>query len=119
MIKKITLKVDDIVCTGCAEDMETILLDQDEILEANVKFADDIIDIKYDSEIIERPAVIHAAKRIANISEVIWEQYYTANRWYRRQTSGSENVLYSCPLRGDLWTYLKINCSLTLVTIAP
>ena len=74
MIKKITLKVDDIVCTGCAEDMETILLDQDEILEANVKFADDIIDIKYDSEIIERPAVIHAAKRLANISEVIWEQ---------------------------------------------
>ena len=74
MIKEITLKVNDIVCTGCAEDMETILLDQDGILEANGKFAEDIIDIKNDAEIIERPAVIHATKRNANISDGIWEQ---------------------------------------------
>ncbi len=74
MIKEIKLKVDDIVCTGCAEDMETLLRDQDGILEANVSFANDTIELKYDAEEIERAAVIQAARRIANISEVIWEQ---------------------------------------------
>ena len=74
MIKEIKLKVDDIVCTGCAEDMETLLRDQDGILEANVSFANDTIELKYDAEEIERVAVIQAARRIANISEVISEQ---------------------------------------------
>ena len=73
MIKEIKLKVDDIVCTGCAEDMETLLLDQDGILEANVSFANETIDIQYDAEEIERDAVIQATRRIANISEVISE----------------------------------------------
>ncbi len=74
MIKEIKLKVDDIVCTGCAEDMETLLRDQDGILEANVSFANDTIELKYDAEEIERAAVIQSARRIANISEVISEQ---------------------------------------------
>ena len=74
MIKEIKLKVDDIPCTGCAEDMETVLRDQAGIIEAEVHYADDIIDIKYDAEVIERTAVIHAARRIANISKVISEQ---------------------------------------------
>lgn len=74
MIKEIKLKVDDIPCTGCAEDMETVLRDQAGILEAKVHYSDDIIDIKYDSEVIERPAVIHAARRVANISDIISEQ---------------------------------------------
>lgn len=74
MIKAIRLKVDDIVCTGCAEDMETVLLNQDGILEANVSFADDIIDIQYDSDVIERAAVIQATMGVAKISEVISEQ---------------------------------------------
>ena len=74
MIKTIKLKVDDIVCTGCAEDMETVLLNQDGILEADVSFADDLIEIQYDASMIERAAVIKAAMGIANISEVISEQ---------------------------------------------
>ena len=74
MIKEIKLKVDDISCTGCAEDMEIVLKNQAGIIEANVNYADDIIDIKYDPDVIERQAVIQAAKNIANISEVISEQ---------------------------------------------
>lgn len=74
MIKTIKLKVDDIVCTGCAEDMETVLLDQDGILEANVSFADDLIQIQYDTSMIERAAVIKAVIGVANISEIISEQ---------------------------------------------
>jgi len=74
MIKEIRLKVDDIPCTGCAEDMEIVLRDQAGILEAKVNYADDIIEIKYDSELIERPAVIHAVKRVANIRKIMREQ---------------------------------------------
>lgn len=74
MIKQIKLKVDDIVCTGCAEDMETVLLNHDGILEANVSFAADLIDIEYDTDEIDREEVIKAARGIANISEVISEQ---------------------------------------------
>ena len=74
MIKEIKLKVDDIPCTGCAEDMETVLLDKSGILTVKVHYADDIIDIKYDPEVIERTDIIHAARRIANISKVISEQ---------------------------------------------
>lgn len=74
MIKEIKLKVDDIVCTGCAEDMETLLRDQDGILEANVSFTNDTIELKYDAEEVARAAVIQSAKRIANISEIISEQ---------------------------------------------
>ena len=74
MIKEIKLKADEISCTGCIEDMEIILRDQAGILEAKVNYADDIIDIKYDSDVIERPAVIHTARRVANISKIIWEQ---------------------------------------------
>ena len=74
MIKEIKLKTDEISCTGCIEDMEIILRDEDGILEAKVHYADGIIDIKYDPEVIERPAVIHAARRVANISKIISEQ---------------------------------------------
>ena len=74
MIKQIKLKVDDIVCTGCAEDMETVLLNKDGILEANVSFANDTIEIEYDTDEIERAEVIKAAQGIANLSGVITEQ---------------------------------------------
>lgn len=74
MIKHIKLKVDDIVCTGCAEDMETVLLNHDGILEADVSFATDTIEIEYETDEIERDKVIKAAMGVANISEVISEQ---------------------------------------------
>jgi copper chaperone CopZ len=74
MIKEIKLKTDDISCTGCIEDMEILLRDKHGILEAKVNYAEAIIDIKYDSEVIERAAVIHTARKVANISKVISEQ---------------------------------------------
>ena len=73
MIKEIKLKVEEIPCTGCAEDMETVLRDQDGILDVKIQYADDIVEIKYDTEEIERQAVIRAAMRIANIDKVISE----------------------------------------------
>lgn len=74
MIKEIKLKVGDISCTGCAEDMEIFLRDQIGILEAKVDYADHVIELKYDPEMIERSALIQAARRVANIIETIEEQ---------------------------------------------
>jgi len=54
--------------------MEIVLRDQVGILEAKVNYADDIIEIKYDSELIERPAVTHAVKRVANIRKIMRKQ---------------------------------------------
>jgi len=72
--KEIYLKADDIPCTGCVEDMEKVLRDQEGILEATVNYAEEIIHIKYDPEVIERADVIHTARKIANISKIISEQ---------------------------------------------
>jgi copper chaperone CopZ len=74
IIKEIKLKTEDISCTGCIGDMETFLRDQKGILDATVNFADAIIDIKYDPEVIQRAHVIHAARKVADISKVISEQ---------------------------------------------
>ena len=74
MIREIKLKVDDIPCTGCADDMETVLRDQAGILEVEVHYADDIIVIKYEPEVIERQDVINTAMSIAKISRIVSEQ---------------------------------------------
>lgn len=73
-IREIKLQTDEIACTGCIEDMETILRGQDGILEARVNYAEETIDIKYDPEVIERAHVIHAARRVADIVRVVSEQ---------------------------------------------
>ena len=74
MTKEIKLKVREIPCTGCAEDMETVLRDEDGIVEVKVDYAGDMILIKYDPDEIDRHAVIEAAERVANISEVITQE---------------------------------------------
>jgi copper chaperone CopZ len=74
IIKEIKLKAEGIACTGCIEDMENILRDQDGILDATVNYAEEIIHIKYDPEVIERTEVIHSARKVGNISKIISEQ---------------------------------------------
>ena len=71
MTKELKLKVGEIPCTGCAEDMETVLRNEDGIVDVKVDYAGDMILIKYDPEEIDRHSVIEAAKRVANISEVV------------------------------------------------
>ena len=74
MFKEIKLQTDGIACTGCIEDMEIILRNTDGILDAKVNYAEEVIDIQYDPAVIERMAVIHTARRIANITKVLSEQ---------------------------------------------
>lgn len=63
-LKEMRLKADGIVCTGCAEDMENILLDKDGIVEALVSFIDDYIQVKYDADIIDRKNVFIAVRKL-------------------------------------------------------
>lgn len=73
MLKELHLKVGEISCTGCAEDMEIFLRDQSGILQANVNYADHSIEIKYDSDLIDHSAVLQAASKVANIHEIVAE----------------------------------------------
>jgi len=45
---EIKFHLEGIVCTGCATDMENILLDLDGVEEASVNFKDGIFSITYD-----------------------------------------------------------------------
>lgn len=54
----IKLLLKDISCSGCAMDMETVLLNTDGVLEAAVRYADGIITIAYDPEDIDRATLL-------------------------------------------------------------
>ena len=71
MTKELKVKVGDIPCTGCAEDMEIFLRDQDGVLEVKVDYADHIINIIYDSDEVDYPTVVRNVRKVANISKII------------------------------------------------
>ena len=53
IMAEITFLVEGIVCTGCAMDMENIMLEMDGVEEATVNFKDGIFSITYDPGEIE------------------------------------------------------------------
>jgi copper chaperone CopZ len=73
-VKDMKLKVEGIVCTGCAEDMKKLLGDSDGILDVSVNYTEEIIDIKYDPDIIDRKKVYFAVRRLVNACEIISEK---------------------------------------------
>jgi copper chaperone CopZ len=59
----LTLQVEGIMCSGCALDTESILLDTDGILEASVNFADGTLAVTYDpAEISEKNIMARVRK---------------------------------------------------------
>jgi copper chaperone CopZ len=72
-IKEMKLKVEGIVCTGCAEDMKKILSETEGVLDATVNYAEETIHIKYDPEIIDRKKVYFTVRKLVNASEIISE----------------------------------------------
>ena len=61
---EIKFLVEGIVCTGCAMDMENILLDLDGVEEAEVNFADGVFSIVYEPEEIDAKTII---KKVRNL----------------------------------------------------
>ena len=56
--------IGDITCTGCAMDMENILLDLNGVETASLNYADGVFTIQYDSGEIEAETII---KKVGNL----------------------------------------------------
>ncbi|MGB3647107.1 MAG: heavy metal-associated domain-containing protein [Desulfobulbales bacterium] len=61
---EILFLVEGIVCTGCAMDMENILLDMDGVEEASVNYADGIFSITYNPEEVGVNTIIKKVKSL-------------------------------------------------------
>ncbi len=72
-IKEIRLQLEGITCTGCAEDMQTILREKDGILDASVNFAEGKINIRYDAELIDRKQVFLTVRKLGFKTNILSE----------------------------------------------
>ena len=61
---EIKFLIGDITCTGCAMDMENILLDLNGVETASINYADGVFTIQYDSGEIEAETII---KKVGNL----------------------------------------------------
>jgi copper chaperone CopZ len=66
--------VEGIVCTGCAMDMENIMLDMDGVDGASVNFADGVFSITYDPAEIEVETIIKKVKNLGFKTKILVQQ---------------------------------------------
>ena len=73
--KRIEIKflVEDITCTGCAMDMENIMLDIEGVEEASVNYADGIFTIQYDPGEVAAKNIIKKVQTIGFKTTLITE----------------------------------------------
>lgn len=62
--KEIELKVEGIVCAGCAMDAEGLLRKTDGVLGAAVSFAEETIRVRYDPEMIDEKKIIFTVMKL-------------------------------------------------------
>jgi len=62
--KELKLQAEGITCTGCAVDMQNVLLGKDGILDVSVSFKDGIINIRYDPDIIDEREVFYTVRKL-------------------------------------------------------
>lgn len=74
IMAEITFLVEGIVCTGCAMDMENIMLEMDGVEEATVNFKDGIFSITYDPGEIEVKNIIKKVKNLGFKTKILTEQ---------------------------------------------
>ena len=63
--------VEDIVCTGCAMDMENIMLDMDGVEDASIDYASGIFSITFDNGEIEAGTIIKKVKNLGFKTKII------------------------------------------------
>ena len=66
--------VEGIVCTGCAMDMENILLDLNGVEEASLNYADGEFTIQYDPGEIEVKSIIKKVKNLGFKTKLLTEE---------------------------------------------
>ncbi|MBW2467611.1 MAG: heavy-metal-associated domain-containing protein [Deltaproteobacteria bacterium] len=62
--REIKFLIEGITCTGCAMDMENIMLDMDGVIDASLNFAEGVFTIQYDPEEIGAKTI---AKKVQNM----------------------------------------------------
>jgi copper chaperone CopZ len=68
---EIKFLVEGIVCTGCAMDMENIMLNMDGVDEASVNFNDGVFSITYDPGEIEVKSIINKVKNLGFKTKIL------------------------------------------------
>jgi Cu+-exporting ATPase len=63
-IQEIIFEVEGITCSGCAMDMENVMLNTDGIEEASVNYADGTFTIRYDADEIGAQDVFEKVKKL-------------------------------------------------------
>ena len=61
---EIKFLIEGIVCTGCAIDMENILLDMEGVEEATVNFKDGVFSIEYNPDEIDGKTITKKVKKL-------------------------------------------------------
>ena len=70
-IQEVIFEVEGIVCTGCAMDMENVMLNTDGIEEASVNYADGTFMIKYNADEIDAQNVFELVKKLGFKTKVL------------------------------------------------
>jgi len=68
---EIRFLVEGIVCTGCAMDMENIMLDMDGVEDASVNFKDGVFSITYDPGEVEAEDIIKKVKKLGFKTKIL------------------------------------------------
>ena len=71
---EIKFLIGGITCTGCAMDMENIMLDMDGVEEAAVNYADGVFTIQYDPGEIEAKDIIKKVKNLGFKTKLLTEE---------------------------------------------
>jgi copper chaperone CopZ len=71
---EIKFLIEGITCTGCAMDMENIMLDMDGVEEASVNYAGGVFTIQYDPEEIEAKNIIKKVKNLGFKTKLLTEE---------------------------------------------
>ena len=72
-LTEIKFLIEDITCTGCAMDMENILLDLSGVEEASLNYADGRFVIQYDPREIEAESIIKKVKTLGFKTKLLTE----------------------------------------------
>ena len=70
-LASISFFIEGIACTGCALDMENILLAMDGVEEASVNFADSVFSITYDPDEIALKTIINKVKTLGFHTKIL------------------------------------------------
>jgi copper chaperone CopZ len=71
MERRIKLKAEDIICAGCAEDMQTVLRNTAGIISADVNFSDGTVNIRYDPDTIDEKQVFIKVNNLGFKSKIL------------------------------------------------